>query len=157
MPYTPHQWEVGDVITAERLNDIESGIQEAAESGGGYDIIISTTEFDSESSHYTVEHMDWASVKAKVLAGELVTGMLYIHYNYDEYVDGDTNVDLVPLVGMNVNSLNSVATFEQIYPNISNSNTQLTAYVRKVNVIFNLQTGAISNVNVALNKTVSLS
>ena len=35
MAYTPTEWECGDVVTAEKLNNIEEGIQEALESGGG--------------------------------------------------------------------------------------------------------------------------
>lgn len=39
MAYTPNRWECGDAISAEKMNNIEEGIQEALEccgSGGGY-------------------------------------------------------------------------------------------------------------------------
>ena len=36
MGYTPHTWDTGDVITAERLNKMENGIA-AGGGGGGYD------------------------------------------------------------------------------------------------------------------------
>ena len=35
MAYTKQTWENGDVITAEKLNHIESGIEEASQGGGG--------------------------------------------------------------------------------------------------------------------------
>lgn len=35
MAYTPNVWDVGDVITPQKMNHIETGISEAAQSGGG--------------------------------------------------------------------------------------------------------------------------
>lgn len=35
MSYTPHTWVDNETITAEKLNNIEDGVQEAAQSGGG--------------------------------------------------------------------------------------------------------------------------
>jgi hypothetical protein len=35
MPYTAHEWINGETITAEKMNNIEAGIAEAAQSGGG--------------------------------------------------------------------------------------------------------------------------
>lgn len=40
MSYEPTTWGVGDVITAQKMNNIEAGIQEAAQSGGGFDAEI---------------------------------------------------------------------------------------------------------------------
>lgn len=35
MSYTQHEWTTGETITAAKLNNIEEGIEEAAQSGGG--------------------------------------------------------------------------------------------------------------------------
>lgn len=35
MSYTPHTWVDNETITAAKLNNIEDGVQEAAQSGGG--------------------------------------------------------------------------------------------------------------------------
>lgn len=35
MSYTEHTWQTGETITAAKLNNLEEGIQEAAQSGGG--------------------------------------------------------------------------------------------------------------------------
>lgn len=35
MAYTPNVWKDGDRITAEKLNNMEAGIQTASEGGGG--------------------------------------------------------------------------------------------------------------------------
>lgn len=44
MSYTPHTWQTGETITAAKLNNIEEGISEAAQSGGGgYDAVIRLT------------------------------------------------------------------------------------------------------------------
>lgn len=41
MSYTPHTWIDGETITAAKMNAIEEGIEDAAESGGdGYDAIL---------------------------------------------------------------------------------------------------------------------
>lgn len=49
MTYTPTTWDVGDVITPQKMNNIETGIQEVAESGG-YDAEIRYYN-DNNSSH----------------------------------------------------------------------------------------------------------
>lgn len=54
MPYTPNTWAVGDTITAAKLNNIETGITEAAQSGGGgWDAVIRLTH--AENSAYDVD------------------------------------------------------------------------------------------------------
>lgn len=34
-PYEPHAWECGETITADAMNNLETGVQEALASGGG--------------------------------------------------------------------------------------------------------------------------
>lgn len=40
MSYTQHEWTTGETITAAKLNNLEEGIQEAAQSGGGGSLIV---------------------------------------------------------------------------------------------------------------------
>lgn len=42
MSYTPTNWQAGDIITAAKLNNMESGIANAG--GSEYDIIIDAGE-----------------------------------------------------------------------------------------------------------------
>ena len=39
MSYIPTEWQTGDIVTAEKLNNMESGISAASASGGGLQII----------------------------------------------------------------------------------------------------------------------
>lgn len=59
MAYEKQTWQCGDVVTAEKLNHIENGLEELSQSGGGYSCTESTslifeetvtTEVDAESS-----------------------------------------------------------------------------------------------------------
>lgn len=46
MSYTPHTWTTNETITAAKLNNIEDGVQEAAQSGGGALIVNSSWSDD---------------------------------------------------------------------------------------------------------------
>lgn len=156
MSYTPTTWDVGDVITPQRMNKIETGLEEVYNSGG-YDIIISTSNLSDVVSDYTIKTCDWNKVKAKVLAGDPISGFLYDHFNYDEAVDGDTNSDIFPLVSLEINSDGAYATFESIRLRGSSSSTQLSLKIFKVFIYFDLQTGEISSAAVNMSKDVNLS
>lgn len=67
-----------------------------------YDIVIESTAVDTTLSHYTPIKYDYDSIHQKVLNGELVTGILFYHWNYDESVDGDTDVVLCSLVKISI-------------------------------------------------------
>ena len=49
MSYTPHTWQTDEIITAAKMNNIEEGIQEAAQSGGGV-LIVHTQTVDGTST-----------------------------------------------------------------------------------------------------------
>lgn len=53
MTYTPTEWTTGDTITAAKLNNIEEGIAEAAQSGGGWDAIIRLTHANNSGPDTT--------------------------------------------------------------------------------------------------------
>ena len=58
MPYTKTVWQRGDVISSEKLNKIEQGIEDASSSSGGGAFIIEGTNVISDSSTltFTIEH-----------------------------------------------------------------------------------------------------
>lgn len=53
MAYTPTTWATGDTITAAKLNNIEDGIVEAAQSGGGgWDAEVCCYHADNSASDF---------------------------------------------------------------------------------------------------------
>ena len=91
MAYVEHEWVNGETITAAKMNNIEEGIAEAAQSGGGYDLVIRTS---TPLSYGSLSDADlelvsgtWADAMAKVKAGEPITAMCYCYryYNDSEY------------------------------------------------------------------------
>ena len=61
MSYTPTEWADGDVITAEKLNNIESGISEA-EGGSGGILIINETEVDDSHGNGLILDKTWQEI-----------------------------------------------------------------------------------------------
>lgn len=54
MSYTAHEWETGETITAAKLNNLETGVQEAAQSGGG-GVLVCTCEYSSALNDYALD------------------------------------------------------------------------------------------------------
>ena len=54
MSYNKTTWVNGDVITAEKMNNIEDGI-EGASDGGGADPLVINGEYDSQTSKITLD------------------------------------------------------------------------------------------------------
>lgn len=53
MTYTRHTWQTGDVVSVARLNNIEDGVEELSESGGGYDAVIRLVHADNSGPDST--------------------------------------------------------------------------------------------------------
>ena len=73
MAYTPTEWKSGDVITAEKLNNIEDGVQEAlenSESGGERFEVV----YDAINS--TINHT-FTEIQDAYLAGKTITARIY--------------------------------------------------------------------------------
>ena len=71
MSYEKQTWANGDTITAEKLNHMESGIEDS--SGGGYDgVILITYPETSDPPTITVESGTYAGLFAKYNEGEFV-------------------------------------------------------------------------------------
>lgn len=150
MSYTAHEWTSGETITAAKMNNIEEGISEAAESGGsGYDVIINTRDrmFSDVSgpNDITVVKLDINALRDKIQAGEPVTGVCCDHYNYDENVDGYTCVDMIPLTKANVFATDGNVEFtDTIYT--GHATNLVTVLFRRVRIVFDL-TGAPTDVS----------
>lgn len=81
MSYTPHTWVDNETITAAKLNNIEEGVQEAAQSGGGgkydaYDFIISQVDTGTP----VLEKGTWQGIYDALQNMEHVVGL----YLYNE-------------------------------------------------------------------------
>lgn len=74
MSYTPTTWATGDVITAEKLNNIENGIANAGSgtSAGNAVVFEFTATYDLQSHSYSVAtDVTFEEVKSAFLAGKL--------------------------------------------------------------------------------------
>lgn len=65
MSYTKHTWTSGEVITAENLNHIEDGVEDAG-SGGGSSVLLITQSIDGE---YIVSDKTWQEIYDCVTTG----------------------------------------------------------------------------------------
>ena len=74
MSYTPHTWAVGDVITAARLNALETGVSNA---GASYDAVISADSISLDSASFTLEEGSRSNVISKIQNGEPVRIHIY--------------------------------------------------------------------------------
>lgn len=76
MAYTKKTWECGETITADALNRMEDGIEEAIQSGGGTPLILEVVsereatveECDDGGTVYTYNHT-WQEVYDAVMQG----------------------------------------------------------------------------------------
>lgn len=74
MAYTPTVWATGDIITAEKLNKIENGIENV--SGSIYAVTI--TNIDYTNSTFTYDKT-WNEIKAAYEAGKhVILRKLYV-------------------------------------------------------------------------------
>ncbi len=74
MSYTPTDWKTGDVITAEKLNNMENGIANAGSgtSAGNAVVFEFTATYDLESHSYSIAtDVTFEEVKSTFLAGKL--------------------------------------------------------------------------------------
>lgn len=95
MAYEQHEWVNGETITAEKLNNIEEGIAEAAQSGGGGDIPIAIMYFPNSTIGWQTVGMDFATALATVADGKPIAVLEYEQtYTSGAYVSFS---NLVPL------------------------------------------------------------
>lgn len=70
----------------------------------GYDVVIGATALDNTLSHYTPIKWDYPYILNKVRNGEMISGVLFSHYNYDIAVSGDTDNTPLYLARVMINS-----------------------------------------------------
>lgn len=92
MAYVEHEWVNGETITAEKMNNIEEGIAEAAQSGGDkyapYDFVI-WNHYDENSGDWIYEAVKgtFAELKTALLSGALVVGLSAYTYVSGDWVE----------------------------------------------------------------------
>ena len=69
MSYEKHTWVTNEAITASKMNNIETGIEEASQSGGGGLTLIPVTYDSTESSFYF--SMTAQQIKDGMMAGNI--------------------------------------------------------------------------------------
>lgn len=80
MAYTPHTWTTGETITAEKMNNIEEGVQ----SSGEYDGVVSISHVGYDTSTPTIisiERGTFANLYAKIQNNESPTILVKIWDN----------------------------------------------------------------------------
>lgn len=114
MAYTPTSWVTGDVVTAEKLNNIESGIvgNETA-IGNIKEAFIAEVTYDSEETAYSCDKT-YAQIAAAITAGYVTFvnygGLLYnlsaigessVSYSY---LDVDASADTLTISTFVINA-----------------------------------------------------
>ncbi len=114
MSYTPTEWQTGDVVTAEKLNNIENGIENASDGGA---LVITATE--SEGTHTLdktyAEISEWFGTKGVAIVFDddpTYTNAVFTVIGC--YYDSDATVYCVATTNQNY-----VATTEDDYPSYS--------------------------------------
>lgn len=92
MSYTRHNWIDPETINAAKLNNIEDGIEEAAQSGGG--AMICNASWDDVKANYALDKT------AQEIYDALVSGTpVYIKYRYGILgTDYASNFYLAPII-----------------------------------------------------------
>ena len=74
MAYTRHEWECGEVVTAEMLNNIEEGIEQALAGGGSVAPLILQQEVDDTDPENPILQITtpYSEIKAAYLSGRAV-------------------------------------------------------------------------------------
>ena len=105
----------GDVLTVDDGSAVWSA--PFVEQYAGYDIVVTTRNLSNTASDYTFVKIDSDAILAKVRAGDLVTGVLVYHYNYDQDVEGDTVVNTLILTDIAMSSTANKLTFDKFVTN----------------------------------------
>ena len=79
MGYTPHNWDTGEVITADRLNSIEHGVATASESGG-YDAEVIFYHDDDSSHDWQVTVVSGTFAHLMELVGQNIAPIILVRY-----------------------------------------------------------------------------
>ena len=75
MAYEKHTWECGETVTAELLNHMENGIEEAS-SGGGGSVYIVNASFGDDCDEQIVLDKTFTEIRSATLSGKNVLVLL---------------------------------------------------------------------------------
>lgn len=87
MAYIPTEWQTGDIVTAEKLNKLESGVQNASGGGAGGFMLVSHTDSGINKSYNEL----LAAVNNSIMPVVVVT------YEDGTDTDGETETCLYEL------------------------------------------------------------
>ena len=99
MSYIPTEWQTGDIVTAEKLNNMESGISAASASGGGLVVTMTVSQSGGEwtvsnVSERVMDIYSAASAGTPVFAdivgfaastSHMIVPLAYYYYDGEEY------------------------------------------------------------------------
>lgn len=93
MSYIPTTWASGDKVTSTKMNKIEQGIADAG--GGGYDLVIASTNPLEDLEHLTTSDLtvvsgDVLDAEAKVINGDPVNAV-FMYYTEWSYTPSSSN------------------------------------------------------------------
>ena len=72
MSYEKNIWKTGDIVTSEKLNHIEQGIEAGGSSGGGGGMfIISTTDYDEEEGTWSKIDKNFQEIQTAIDNGQM--------------------------------------------------------------------------------------
>ena len=92
MAYVEHEWVNGETITAAKLNNIEEGIVEASQSGGG-GALICNSSYDGDEDNFILDKT------AQEIYDALLAGTpAYIKYQYGTPEDHQGTLYLAPII-----------------------------------------------------------
>lgn len=105
MAYEPTNWVCGDIVTADKLNNMEEGIQEAltcCESGGGTSepLIVNVTKPDPNYAYYVLDKT-YNEILEVVQSGKLVYCNVPTGENYSGLERGLSSLGCIGVNGDN--------------------------------------------------------
>ena len=144
MSYTKHTWQDDEVITAEKLNNMENGIEGAYASANlGYDLIIQCDWFQSSipSEHFTILKGNILDCEDKVDRGEMITGLAVMPSEWSYIPSGaNTNKNMRCLPLSLFESPYTLLRFGAVYKSGSTSVAFIT-----LDITYNPDTGSIES------------
>lgn len=105
MSYTPTEWKSGDVITSEKLNNLEQGVADASGGGtGGGALIVSYTDRTEDETTILTLTSTWKEIQTAIASGKVI--YLLVAENEQNYMaflyihgDADNNEYMVSFEG----------------------------------------------------------
>jgi len=91
MSYTKNTWATGDTITAAKLNNMEDGIEAAADDYPGYDVVIHLVNgIEMSAATPTLVKGLWSTILPLIIAKKPISIFVYRTIQYDS---GDYDVE----------------------------------------------------------------